>query len=131
MLFLFLRLPGLGRDIANSDSIRWHRRSEKFLSALKQRDLSSTYQHYQPGVSLMWINSIVKQAAFSYQLATISSSDNAPKTLENAGLVSSNSWSIKSCVSLSAFHGTDLSDVGNFQAVWRQDFYSLWIYSCG
>jgi len=80
VLFLGLRLPGLGEDITNSDGPRWHRRSERFLTALKQGDLKATYQHYQPGVTLMWLNAFVKQAAFSYQLTHTSQ----PKTLENA-----------------------------------------------
>jgi hypothetical protein len=67
VLFLLLRLPGLGSDITNSDATRWHRRSSKFLEALKQNELISTYQHYQPGVTLMWLNSVVKQIDLSYQ----------------------------------------------------------------
>jgi len=54
-LFLGMRLVGLGGDIANSDEIRWHVRSTAFLQALKTLDLKSTYQHYQPGVTLMWV----------------------------------------------------------------------------
>ncbi len=80
LLFLLVRLPGLGYDISNSDAARWHRRSENFLTALKQKDFKSTYQHYQPGVTLMWLNSFVKQSAFWFQLQY---TDN-PKTLENA-----------------------------------------------
>ncbi|EKD96540.1 MAG: hypothetical protein ACD_24C00003G0003 [uncultured bacterium] len=34
-LFFIFRLPGLGKDISNSDAARWHRRSEDFLNALK------------------------------------------------------------------------------------------------
>lgn len=79
-IFLLLRLPGLGTDISNSDSLRWHRRSERFLDALKQGDFKQTYQHYQPGVTLMWVNSFVKQVGFSYQLTYT----DTPKTLENA-----------------------------------------------
>ncbi len=80
VLFIFLRLLGTGYDISNSDAARWHRRSEKFLTALKAGDFASTYQHYQPGVTLMWINAVVKQASFSYQLSQIET----PQTLENA-----------------------------------------------
>jgi len=79
-MYLLVRLPGLGYDLSNSDAARWHRRSERFLDALKARDLASTYQHYQPGVTLMWVNSIVKYAAFKYQLTYTKE----PKTLENA-----------------------------------------------
>ena len=80
ILFLSFRLPGLGTDLSNSDSARWHRRSERFASALKNLDFASTYQHYQPGVTLMWLNSAVKQGGFWYQLTYTSE----PKTLENA-----------------------------------------------
>ncbi len=79
-IFLIFRLPGLGTDLSNSDSARWHRRSERFASAIKNLDFASTYQHYQPGVTLMWINSVVKQGGFWYQLTYTSE----PKTLENA-----------------------------------------------
>ncbi len=59
LLFLLMRLPGLGRDISNSDAFRWYHRSEKFAQAIKTLDFQSTYQHYQPGVTLMWISSAV------------------------------------------------------------------------
>jgi len=80
MLYLALRLIGLGYDMSNSDAARWHRRSEKFLTALKTGDFASTYQHYQPGITMMWLNAVVKQTAFSYQMLTTKN----PKTLENA-----------------------------------------------
>lgn len=80
VLFLVIRLVGLGSDISNSDAARWHRRSESFLSAIKQGNFSETYQKYHPGVTLMWLNSFVKQAAFTYQLEMIGD----VKTLENA-----------------------------------------------
>lgn len=80
LLFLSVRLLGLGQDITNSDAGRWHRRSEKFLEALKSGDFAATYQHYQPGVTIMWLNAVIKQIAFSYQLTTTG----IPKTLENA-----------------------------------------------
>lgn len=66
-LYLLARLPGLGFDMLNSDGIRWHRRSEKFMSAIKRHDFASTYQHYQPGVTLMWINSATKKIVWEIQ----------------------------------------------------------------
>ncbi len=54
-LFLVVRLPGLGRDSINPDAVNWHFRSERFINALKSRDWVHTYQHYHPGVTLMWI----------------------------------------------------------------------------
>jgi hypothetical protein len=62
--FAFLRLLGLGTDLSNSDALRWHRRSENFLSALKTFNFADTYQHYQPGVTLMWLNALTKQNIF-------------------------------------------------------------------
>lgn len=66
-LFLSLRTPHLGIDLLNSDGARWHRRSERFIQAIKSGDLSSTYQHYQPGVTLMWINSVTKKLVWEAQ----------------------------------------------------------------
>lgn len=67
LLFLVFRLWDIGYDMSNSDAARWHRRSESFLSVIKKGDFASTYRHYQPGVSLMWVNSIVKQSISFYQ----------------------------------------------------------------
>jgi hypothetical protein len=80
LLFVIVRSLGIGGDITNSDAIRWHRRSENFLQAIKVGDLRSTYQRYHPGVTLMWINSTVKQGAFTAQNALT----NEPKTLEDS-----------------------------------------------
>lgn len=79
-MFLSVRLTGLGSDVSNSDAGRWHRRSESFLGAIKHGDFKETYQRYHPGVTLMWINSFVKQVSFSYQYKTTTH----PMTLENA-----------------------------------------------
>jgi len=81
-LFLLVRIPGLGKDIANTDAYRWHYRSQNFLGAVKSGDFKSTYQHYQPGVTLMWLNAFVKQLSFSFQYHLLGV--NHPKTLENA-----------------------------------------------
>lgn len=51
------RVFNLGTDISNSDSLRWHRRSENFLTAIKTGEVENTYQRYHPGVTLMWISS--------------------------------------------------------------------------
>ncbi|OGC38837.1 hypothetical protein A3K42_01190 [candidate division WWE3 bacterium RBG_13_37_7] len=80
LLFLAVRLAGIGYDISNSDALRWHRRAENFLTALKTLNLKETYQHYQPGVTLMWVDAAVKQFSTWYQLAYTA----APKTLEMA-----------------------------------------------
>src|SRR3989338_3913298 len=79
-LFLILRLYGLGTDISNSDALRWHKRSVNFLMAIKSLDFKSTYQHYQPGVTLMWIDSVVNQLGFWTQETL----KQTPKTLENS-----------------------------------------------
>ncbi len=60
-LFFAIRLAGLGNDISNTDVCRWHKRSQNFLSAVKSGNFEDTYQHYQPGVTLIWVNAFVKQ----------------------------------------------------------------------
>jgi hypothetical protein len=54
-LFLLTRLPYLGRDSINPDAVNWHYRSEQFVVGLKYQQWDKTYQHYHPGVSLMWV----------------------------------------------------------------------------
>jgi hypothetical protein len=66
-VYLASRLIGLGTDILNSDGARWYRRSSNFLSALYNGNLIETYQHYQPGVTLMWIRSFVEDAVWRLQ----------------------------------------------------------------
>lgn len=82
LLYFLFRVPALGFDIANTDAYRWHDRGEDFLAALKSGNFKSTYQHYQPGVTLMWLNAFVKQATFSVRFHIIG--DKNPPTLENA-----------------------------------------------
>lgn len=55
VLFLATRLPFLGYDEINPDAVNWHIRSEQFIVGLKSGDFLKTYQHYHPGVTLMWI----------------------------------------------------------------------------
>ena len=55
ILFLVTRIPFLGFDTINPDAVNWHFRSEQFVVGLKSGDLLKTYQHYHPGVTLMWI----------------------------------------------------------------------------
>ena len=57
LIYLLVRLVGLGSDILNSDGSLWYRRSSNFLSAIENRKYIETYQHYQPGVTLMWVRS--------------------------------------------------------------------------
>lgn len=61
LLYLFSRLLYIGFDILNSDGSRWYRRSSNFLNALINKDFIQTYQHYQPGVVLMWIRGVLEQ----------------------------------------------------------------------
>ncbi len=79
--FLFLRVYKVGSDISNSDAARWHRRSINFLQAVKSGDFKNTYQHYQPGVTIMLLNAPLKQTATSFQRYIL---NRTPKTLENA-----------------------------------------------
>src|SRR4030042_6151141 len=53
--FLATRLPFLGYDEINPDAVNWHLRSEQFVAGLKSGDFLKTYQHYPPGVTLMWV----------------------------------------------------------------------------
>lgn len=54
-LFLLTRVPYLGPDAINPDGVNWHYRSEQFVVGLKNGLWEKTYQHYHPGVTLMWI----------------------------------------------------------------------------
>ena len=58
LLFFATRLPGLKTDIINPDAVNWHYRSEQFVVGLKYQQFDKTYQHYHPGVTLMWITGI-------------------------------------------------------------------------
>ena len=53
--FFSTRLPRLANDIINPDAVLWHIRSEQFVVGLKYGQFEKTYQHYHPGVTLMWI----------------------------------------------------------------------------
>ncbi len=55
ILFLLTRVTRLGKDEINPDAVNWHYRSEQFVVAFKTLDFTKTYQHYHPGVTLMWI----------------------------------------------------------------------------
>ncbi len=54
-LFSLTRFPSLGNDAINPDAVNWHFRSEQFVVGLKNQLWERTYQHYHPGVTLMWI----------------------------------------------------------------------------
>ncbi len=53
--FCVTRIPYLGRDAINPDAVNWHYRSEQFVVGLKNGIWEKTYQHYHPGVTLMWV----------------------------------------------------------------------------
>ena len=55
ILFFATRLPGLKDDVINPDGAIWHYRSEQFIVGIKNEQFEKTYQHYHPGVTLMWI----------------------------------------------------------------------------
>lgn len=55
LAFLVTRIPFLGYDEINPDAVNWHFRSEQFIVGLKSGDFLKTYQHYHPGVTLMWV----------------------------------------------------------------------------
>lgn len=52
--FLVTRLPYLAQNEINPDAVNWHYRSQQFIVGLKTLDFMRTYQHYHPGVTLMW-----------------------------------------------------------------------------
>lgn len=57
-IFLFSRLPKISTDEINPDGVNWHYRMQQFVIGLKTGQLEKTYQHYHPGVTLMWIAGI-------------------------------------------------------------------------
>ncbi|OGC57551.1 hypothetical protein A3H26_03250 [candidate division WWE3 bacterium RIFCSPLOWO2_12_FULL_36_10] len=59
--FFLTRLPRLGNDEINPDTTNWYFRSGQFVSALKSGQFSNTYQHYHPGVTLMWIMGVATE----------------------------------------------------------------------
>ena len=58
LVFLVSRLPKLGADAINPDAVNWHYRSEQFVVGIKNQIWEKTYQHYHPGVTLMWVTGI-------------------------------------------------------------------------
>ena len=58
LAFLGTRIPRLANDVINPDGVNWHYRSQQFVVGLKTFNLEKTYQHYHPGVTLMWISGI-------------------------------------------------------------------------
>lgn len=57
-LFFVTHIPRLGTDEINPDAINWHSRSEQYIDAIKSRDFNRTYQHYHPGVTLMFLTGV-------------------------------------------------------------------------
>ncbi|KKS31948.1 hypothetical protein A2380_01165 [candidate division WWE3 bacterium RIFOXYB1_FULL_43_24] len=58
LVFGLTRFLFLGPDEVNPDGVNWHYRSQQFIVGLKLRDFERTYQHYHPGVTLMWISGV-------------------------------------------------------------------------
>jgi 4-amino-4-deoxy-L-arabinose transferase-like glycosyltransferase len=58
LLFLVTRLPRLHNDVINPDGANWHYRSQQFINGLKYQQFEKTYQHYHPGVILMWATGV-------------------------------------------------------------------------
>lgn len=55
ILFFLTRIPRLANDVINPDGVLWHARSEQFIVGIKNKQFEKTFQHYQPGVTLMWV----------------------------------------------------------------------------
>ncbi len=53
--FFVVRISGIAYDAINPDGVNWHFRAEQFIVGLKTKNPIITYQHYHPGVTLMWI----------------------------------------------------------------------------
>ncbi|KKT10051.1 MAG: hypothetical protein UV89_C0029G0005 [candidate division WWE3 bacterium GW2011_GWB2_43_22] len=58
VVFFLTRFLFLGTDEINPDGVNWHYRSQQFIVGLKSGDFERTYQHYHPGVTLMWITGV-------------------------------------------------------------------------
>jgi hypothetical protein len=58
LFFFATRLPYLSKDTINPDGVNWHYRSQQFVVGLKFFQFDKTYQHYHPGVTLMWVTGI-------------------------------------------------------------------------
>src|SRR3990172_4543600 len=58
VVFGMTRFLFLGSDEINPDGVNWHYRSQQFIVGLKSGDFERTYQHYHPGVTLMWITGV-------------------------------------------------------------------------
>ncbi len=58
LLFLGTRVPRLWNDTINPDAVNWHYRTQQFVNGLKYGQFEKTYQHYHPGVTMMWITGI-------------------------------------------------------------------------
>lgn len=56
--FLAVRIPGLSTDIINPDAVNWHYRTQQFMNGIKYQQWEKTYQHYHPGVTLMWVTGV-------------------------------------------------------------------------
>lgn len=58
LLFVLTHAFRLNTDEINPDGVNWHERSQQFVVGLKNKDFERTYQHYHPGVTLMWVTGI-------------------------------------------------------------------------
>ena len=58
LLFGFSRFIRLNNDTINPDGVNWHYRSQQFINGIKYFQFEKTYQHYHPGVTLMWVTGI-------------------------------------------------------------------------
>jgi hypothetical protein len=63
LLFLSLRLPGLGRFVTTDEHL-WLARSANFYLALQDRDWPGTFQSEHPGITTQWAGAIGYQIAF-------------------------------------------------------------------
>ncbi|HLD50850.1 hypothetical protein A3K34_03090 [candidate division WWE3 bacterium RIFOXYC1_FULL_40_10] len=55
LVFVLSRLPMLGKDIFNTDALKWKARSYDFSTGVFTLNFEKTIQKYHPGVTLMWV----------------------------------------------------------------------------
>ena len=63
LIFLIPRVIGLGGDINNYDgAYYWHPRIDDFIKEFLNGNYIKTYEHYHPGVTVMWLAGLSKYA---------------------------------------------------------------------
>ncbi len=80
ILFLVTRLLSVGFEEINPDTVNWYYRSQQFVVGIKSLDFAKTYQHYHPGVTLMWVMGVATEV--TKQLGTFGATITSENFLE-------------------------------------------------